>query len=311
VPEPEEVNKGSDEGALHVAVLGGSGFIGTYLVLDLLRMGYRINLLVNKTNPDFVSPRGTIKIFNGSIENDVALAECLGGCKVVYHLVGLIAETRDKTFRKTVAEGTAKVVAAAKSKGVEKIIYLSALGTEENAESLYYRTKYEAEQHVINSGLDYTVFRSSVVYGSRDKFINRIARMIRLSPLVPVIGDGLYKLQPVYVEELCTIMAITPQKSFTSRRIYDIGGPQQLTYMEIVDIVKRVLGRRRGKIHVPLWVVRAAAAIMEKLFQPAPLTVDQLKMMQIGTTCDHTVAEKEFGVKFSPLEIQLQKYLRK
>ncbi len=311
MPEPEEVNEGSDEGALHVAVLGGSGFIGTYLVLDLLRMGHRINLLVNKTDPGFASPRGTIRIFNGSIENDITLAECLDGCKVVYHLVGLIAETRDKTFRKTVAEGTAKVVAVAKSKGVEKIIYLSALGTKENAESLYHQTKYEAERHVINSGLDYTIFRPSVVYGAQDKFINRIARMIRLSPLVPVIGDGLYKLQPVYVEELCAIIAITPQKSFASRRIYDIGGPQQLTYLEIVDIVKQLLGRRRGKVHVPLWVARSAAAIMEKLFQPAPLTADQLKMMRAGSTCDHTIVEKEFGVRFSPLEMQLQKYLRK
>jgi NADH dehydrogenase len=114
----------------------------------------------------------------------------------------------------------------------------------------------------------------------------------------------------VYVEEFCAVMAMASTKDFTSNKIYDIGGPQQLTYLEILDIIKQVLDVKRAKINIPLGPARMGAAIMEKIFKPSPLTVDQINMLGVGSTCDHTVVEKEFGVKFSSLESQLPKYLR-
>jgi NADH dehydrogenase len=294
-----------------IAVLGASGFIGTYLVLNLTQMGYRLSLLSHQKDPDFISPRGQIETQQGSIDDEESLLECFRGCDMAYHLVGIIAETRTKTFQKTVIEGTARVVSAAKKAGIKKLAYLSALGTAGNAGTRYHQSKWDAEQHIINSGLDYVIFRPSIVYGVGDKFINMIARMIRRSPFVPVIGDGQYKLQPVYVEELCAVMAMASSKESASGRIFDIGGPEQLTYLEIVDIIKRTLNLKRGTLHIPLALARMAAYILERILKPAPLTRDQLKMMEAGSTCDQTVAEKEFGVRFSTLETQLQKYLRK
>ena len=291
-----------------VAVLGGSGFIGTYLVMSLLQMGYQVNLLVNRTSPDLISPRGRIRTFAGSIENAVALEACCAGCSAVFHLVGLIFETRSKTFQETVVEGTAKAVAAARTAGVPKIVYLSALGASAEAASRYYQTKYQAEQQVRNSGLDYTIFRPSIVYGRQDKFINRLARMIRLAPIVPVIGDGRYKLQPVYVEELAALMAASARAAFTSRQIFEIGGPQQLTYLELLDIIKGIMKVKRGTLHLPVSLARWGAGLMERFLKPAPLTVDQITMLLAGSTCDQTIAERAFGVRFSPLEMQLQKY---
>lgn len=309
---PDSDNKQAEDARpMKAAVLGSGGFIGGYLVLSLSQMGHSLNLLSHRTPPDFVSPRGRIKAFQGSIEDETSLTSCFEGCSRVYHLVGIIAETRTKTFQKTVAEGTARVVSAAQKAGVEKIIYLSALGTTADAASEYFRTKYQAERHIINSRLDYTIFRPSIVYGIGDRFINRIASLVRFSPIVPVIGDGLYKLQPVYVEELCAIMSVASVQDSTSRKIYEIGGPDQLTYLEILDIIKRVMHRKRLVMHIPLSLARMAAYILEKIIKPAPLTMDQLKMMAAGSICDHTVAEKEFGVRFSSLETQLQKYMGK
>ena len=296
---------------LKIAVLGGGGFVGGYLVLALTHMGYRLNLLTHKTDPDFVSTRGRIQSFEGSIDDNAGLLRCFEGCDLVYHLVGIIAETRTKTFQKTVIEGTARVVSAARQAGVKKIIYLSALGTAEHTESEYYRSKWAAEQAVINSGLDYTIFRPSIIYGVGDKFINKIAGMVRSLPVIPVIGDGLYRLQPVYVEELCAVMVMAADRETTSRKIYEIGGPEQLTYHEILDIIQRTLGRRRATVPIPLALARLAAYMMETIMKPAPLTRDQLKMMAAGSTCDQTVAEKEFDVKFSSLEMQLQRYMGK
>jgi NADH dehydrogenase len=135
--------------------------------------------------------------------------------------------------------------------------------------------------------------------------------MIKWLPVIPVIGDGKYKLQPVYVEELCAVMALSSRERFTDGTTYEIGGPEQLTYNEIIDIIKRVLNKKRPVFHIPIWSARTAAAVMERVMKPAPLTRDQIKMLAAGSTCDHTRVEKEFGITFSRLETQLHKYLGK
>lgn len=310
---PDEVSHTDrkDDAPTTIAVLGSSGFIGTYLTLNLAQMGNSLRLLYHRNDPDFVSPRGRIETVQGSINDEESLVRCFEGCRQVYHLVGIIVETGEKTFQKTVADGTATVISAARKAGVKKIFYLSALGTADNAESTYFRTKWEAEQHIRNSGLGYTIFRPSIVYGIQDEFINKIATMIRWLPVVPVIGDGEYKLQPVYVEELCAVMSLSSRQSFTDGKTYEVGGPERLTYNQILDIIKRVLNKRRPVFHIPVSWARAAAAVMERMMKPAPLTRDQVKMMAAGSTCDHTVVEKEFGVTFSQLETQLHKYLGK
>lgn len=304
-------NRSNESAPRKIAVLGGSGFIGTHLTMFLLQMGYHLRLLHHTTDPDYVSPRGQIESVQGSINDPDALERCFTGCSHVYHLVGIIAETRTKTFRHTVAEGTQVVIDAAKEAGVAKIIYLSALGASEEADTAYFRTKWEAERAVIDSGLGYTIFRPSIVYGARDQFINKLASMITYSPVVPVIGGGKYRLQPVYVEELAAVMAQASRLDRTDGKIYEVGGPEQLTYLEILDIIKRVLGRKRLTVHIPISWAMMAAAVTEKVLKPAPLTRDQIRMLEKESVCDNTVVEKEFGVTFSRFELQLQKYLGK
>jgi uncharacterized protein YbjT (DUF2867 family) len=311
MPDDAAHNRSEDAAPGKIAVLGGSGFIGTHLTLFLLQMGYRLRLLHHRTDPDYVSPRGQIESVPGSIDDQESLERCFAGCSRVYHLVGIIAETRTNTFQRTVAEGTRRVVDAARKAGVKKIFYLSALGASDDAEIAYFRTKWEAEQAVRESGLGYTIFRPSIVYGVRDEFINKIASMVKYLPVVPVIGDGRYRFQPVYVEELAAIMAHASRLDRTNGKIYEVGGPEQLTYMEILDIIKRVLGRKRLTVHIPISWVMMAAAVTEKVLKPAPLTRDQIRMLEKESVCDNTVVEKEFGVTFSRFELQLQKYLGK
>ena len=294
-----------------VAVLGGSGFIGSHLVMQLLKVGCRLNLLTNKTKPDFISPGGRILKVNGSIESYENLRQCLIGCQAVYHLVGLIAETKEKSFEKTVVGGTSNVVRAAGDEGVKKVFYLSALGTEEQALSLYHQTKWKSERTIIDSGLDYTIFRPSVVYGEEDKFVNMIARMFRFLPIIPVIGDGLYKLQPIYVDELCYVMVKAMQDDNSDRKIYELGGPRQLTYIEFLDIIGQTLNKKRVKIKIPFALAKMVARIMEKMIRPSPLTVDQIRMLSAGSICDNTKVGEDFGVEFSTLESNLKRYLEK
>lgn len=306
---PVQSGRGDSNNSPPVAILGGSGFIGSSLVFKLLHIGARINFLTHRSDPDLLSPGGQIKFFKGDINDSKSLENCFSGCAALYHLVGIIAETKSQTFQKTVLEGTEAVIHAARKTGVKKIIYLSALGTNLHAKSNYHRTKYGAEQLIIKSGLDYTIFRPSVVFGSGDQFINMIARMVRQFPVVPVIGDGQYKLQPVFVEDLTTIMALSLARSQSSNKLYEVGGPEALTYLEILDIIKQILNKRRPNIHLPVSLMRLIASVLERFLTPAPITVDQLKMMEAGSTCDETLVEKEFEFKFTTLEKQLPAYL--
>lgn len=303
-------NNSNREYERRVAVLGASGFIGSSLMFYLMQLGYQLHVLYNKQKPELQSLRNQVVLFQGNIEDEKSLRECFAGCDEVYHLVGIIAETRKKTFAGTVEQGTKNIVSAASACGLKKIYYLSALGTSRDAESKYFQSKWEAEQAIINSGLDYTIFRPSVVFGPDDDFINRIIKMVRLAPLVPIIGDGKFKLQPVYVEELCAVMADAARRDFTSKKIYEIGGADTLTYLEIVDIIKRAVGMtKKANIHMPLALMNAAAAMLELIMKPAPITRDQLKMMAAGSTCDKTIVENEFGVTFSSLENQILSYV--
>ncbi len=294
-----------------VAVLGGSGFIGSSLVMKLLHVGAKINLLTHHVEHDLVSPRGQLKFFEGDINNQESLEACFSGCAAVFHLVGIIAETKQNTFQKTVLEGTETVVRAAKKAGVGKVIYLSALGTNVKAQSKYHRSKYGAEQTIIKSGLDYTIFRPSVVFGPGDQFINMVAGMIRSLPLLPIIGDGLYKLQPVFLEDLTSVMVLSLSRTESSGKLYEVGGPEALTYLGIVDIIKQVLNKKRLHIHLPMGLMRLVASVLEKVLSPAPITVDQLKMMKAGSTCDHKIVEKQFGLKFTPLGKELPTYMER
>jgi uncharacterized protein YbjT (DUF2867 family) len=295
----------------HVGVVGGSGFIGGHLTLNLLQYGFHLHALSHRRPVDLVSIRGRVQVFDGSIEDEEAMVQCFEGCDVVYHLVGIIVETKTKTFEKTIRLGTERLVAAAKRAGVKRLIFLSALGTDSHAASRYFESKYAAEKTIKHSGLDYVIFRPSIVYGVEDQFINKIARIMKFSPFVPVIGDGLYQFQPLYVEELTAIMAYAADKEFVSKKTYEVAGPDRLTYLDLVDIIQRILNRKRMIVKIPFSVAHAAASILEKVVKPAPLTTDQLSMMRAGNTCDHTLVEREFGVSFAPLEQQLSKYLGK
>ena len=184
------------------------------------------------------------------------------------------------------------------------------MGTSVDAKSKYHQTKYIAEKAIISSGLDWVIFRPSVVYGPGDGFISMLTKMIKLLPFTPVIGSGRYKLQPFFIDDLTDAMVQGLSVEYAKGKIFDVGGARQLEYLEILTILKRVLGKKRVNFYMPTLVMKKIAALLELFLSPAPLTRDQLIMMEAGNIGDNGQLNRIFGI--SPIEFErgLLKYMR-
>ena len=291
---------------MKIAVTGGTGFVGRNLVNRLLLGNHDITVLANRQSANELFS-GKVKTVSGSVHNVSDLIPAFQGSQVVYHLVGIIAQTRKSTFEKTVAEGTKNVIVACRQAGVKKIIYLSSLGTSSESLSAYHKTKYVAEQSVINSGLEWVIFRSSIIYGEGDGFLTIMSKVIRMLPFVPIFGDGKYKLQPIHIDDLTEALAQAAVDSRAVGQIIDLGGPEQLEYVQVINYIKKALRKKRLNFHIPFGVIKPVAALMELILKPAPLTRDQLAMLKMGNTGDISKMKSLFGIEPIRFEDGLKK----
>jgi NADH dehydrogenase len=276
----------------------------------LLADGHEVTALVHRVvDDDLFVGRPTFK--KGSVENANELVRACKGVEVVCHLVGLIAETRTQTFEGTVAQGTANVAAACRGAGVRRIVYLSAVGTSAEAPSKYHQTKYRAEQAVIESGLEYVILRPSVIYGPGDGFVSMLDSLLKYSPVTPVIGSGRYRLQPIFIDDVVEIMVRSLTSTKATNQIIEVGGPEKLEYLEILDIIKAVTGRTRMNFHLPTAFMKLMAGLLEALVKPAPLTRDQLIMMEMENVLDTTEMTQLFGLQPLTMAEGLRRYIRK
>ena len=272
-------NDGSD-GRL-IFLTGGTGFVGLSVARRLVERGIRLRALVRDRKS-----RGAAELHElgadlvlGDITQEQTLSGALRNCDGIVHLVGIIKEKRPRvTFEAVHTRGTLHLVDAAKHAGVEVFVYMSALGARPDG-TAYQRTKYEAEEAVRRSGLSYVIFRPSLIIGRDGEFTRMLLRMVRLLPVIPVIGDGQYRLQPVFVADVADACATALERDSTWNHAYELVGPHKLTYNRILEIVCEELGFRRSKFHVPLRFVRPIVEVASNWRLPAPINSDQLAML--------------------------------
>ena len=187
---------------MKVFVAGGTGFVGHNVVQKLLESKYDVALFVRNSKSLDAMPYLIDKVtpVYGTIQDKATLSKAMADCNVVINLVGIIREVGENTFEKVHYDGAVNVVDTAKSLGVSRFIHMSAEGTRKDAPSRYHLTKFKAEEYLKNSGLNYTIFRSAMMFGPDDKNFNVLADMIEKAPVVPVIGAGNYKWRPVSVK---------------------------------------------------------------------------------------------------------------
>ena len=263
---------------MKIIIAGGTGFLGSALTRTLIEHKHDVALLVRsgsrrKTNQSENIFRIPID-FTQMPESLPIKPDALINC------VGIIREFPSKgiTFEKIHHDIAKFLVELAEKNDVGRFIQISALGTGPAGKTGYFKTKYKAEEILKNSGLNFTIFRPSVIYGPGDEFINMIAGIVKKFPIMPVIGNGRYRLQPVHIDDLCEAIALSLADDFTHNKTFEIGGPEVLTFNEIVDLTGRTLGKKAIKFHQPVLIMRLFAALFDR-FPWFPVTRDQISML--------------------------------
>ena len=262
---------------MKIFIAGGTGFVGEHLVTELQKSGHSVRLLVHsrRTLP------GNVEQLTGDVTRLESFAESMAGCDAVINLVGIIREFpfRGITFKKMHISATANMLAAAAGSGISRFLQMSALGVRPQAVSAYHQTKWGAEELVRASALEWTIFQPSLIYGPHDAFINMLASQLRLAPVMPVIGSGSYRLQPIHVDDVARCFARALEMRVTIGRTYELCGNDRLSYEELLDMVADVLGRLRPlKPHLPLGLMKLIIPVLQKI-PPFPITTDQLQML--------------------------------
>ncbi|MBN1354160.1 MAG: NAD-dependent epimerase/dehydratase family protein [Candidatus Omnitrophica bacterium] len=282
-------------------VTGATGFIGKNLIEKLARDGLLVRCLVRRREDKDLWKYPGVTTFLGDILDKKSLQCATLQTDICIHLASLINSNDTAMFERVNVEGMSNIVKACVDNRIKKFIYVSSIDAETNPSSLYGRTKLAAEEILKNSPLCYTILRPTVVYGRGDhKHIASLIDFIKRSPIVPMIGNGEYKRQPVYAGDLISVIKKCAQTGRTDRKIYNIAGPYALSMNEIVRSISAILGKKRIIVHLPLTIVKRLCLFLGNWSSfirdhtQQILSIDKDKVADIGQ------ASEELG--FKPLD---------
>lgn len=302
---------------MHVFLTGASGFIGSYILKDLLDAGHTVRCLLR-------DPKGTLSVDSPSVErvkgdltNPKSIAGLVRGCDAVIHLVGIIKEipARNVTFDALHNKASRIIVDEALDAGVSHFVHMSANGARADGVSGYQTSKWHAEEYIKKAGFDrWTIFRPSVVFGEpapgQPEFSSQlISTLIRPFPVLPVFGDGKYEMQPISVQDVSAafVQALTVEDSW--KRSYCVAGRMKFTYSEILNILAKGAGiEPKLQINQPVWMVRPVIHTVGKM-DVLPITPDQFEMLLEGNTCDATTFFDHFDLPDIPFTPENLRYL--
>jgi uncharacterized protein YbjT (DUF2867 family) len=290
-----------------IFVTGGTGFVGGHVVRELRARGLPVRCLVRNASKE--PPAADVELVEGDVTDPESLRRGIAGCDTVIHLVA-IRQGSEEQFRRIMVEGTRSLLAAAGEAGVGRFVHMSALGTSEQTKDAvpYYRAKWDEEQLVQSSGIPYVIFRPSFVFGPDGGILPTFAKLARLTPVTPIIGSGKQRIQPIWADDVAAYFAEATSRPDVTGRLFELGGPDALTWNEFWERLKRVRGLRRPSLHVPVALMRVNALVTERLPGNIPLTRDLLKMLELG---DNVVssddAVRTFQLPLVPLDEQLRR----
>ena len=284
-----------------VLVTGATGFLGRRVVPELLARRHQVRCLVHSPGRERLFDHREVEVHYGSVLNPESLGPAMHGVQSVVHLVGIIRTGRGSSFDRVHRQGTAIVAEAAKEAGAREIIYISAMGATSDPKYPYLHSKRQAELHITSSGMDHTILRPSVIFGEGDEFLTALAGLVRLGPVVPVIGSGRNRMQPVAVEDVARCVADSVGNSLVKGRTINLGGPHRLSYNDLLEEVALAMGRRLRLAHIPTALAWPAVALLQNVLPRPPVTTAQLRMLGIRNVAEGPDMEQAFGFTPKPL----------
>jgi len=233
----------------------------------------------------------------GDVVQGSGLDEGMQGCDAVIHLVGIILEKGTNTFERVHHLGTRNVVEAAKRTGIKRFVQMSALGVRADGVAAYQITKWKGEEEVRQSGIPFCILRPSLIFGEGDGFVTQMMATMRSAPFFrPVPGDGTPKFRPIAVQDVTTCFARALTCEAATNRTIDLGGADELTLNEVLSEIARCAGVSKPAVHIPMPLMFAGASVAQKILSNSPVTVDQLRMLKEGSTCEIEPMKRIFGI---------------
>ncbi|WP_137389123.1 complex I NDUFA9 subunit family protein [Rhodoligotrophos defluvii] len=302
-----------------VTIVGGSGFLGRHIVQVLAKRGYRIRAAVR--HPELAGHLqplgmvGQIQAVQGNVRYPASIAAACKGAQTVINLTGILYETGRQTFEAIHVLGAEAVAKVAHVAGATQLIHVSAIGADPASPSAYARTKAEGEVRVRAAFPEATILRPSVVFGPEDQFLNLFAAMARVMPVLPLIGGGRTRMQPVYVGDIARAVGELVDRKIGAGTIYELGGPEILTLREIFEYVLKTTHRRRLLMPIPFSAAKLQATFLQMLPKPL-LTTDQVTQLQYDNVVSADAARDKrtfagLGIVPQALEAIVPQYLER
>ncbi len=300
-----------------VTVFGGSGFLGRHVVRALLKRGWRVRAAVRR--PDlagYLQPLGMVgwvQPIQANLRYRWSVDRAVEGADAVVNLVAVLAPSGRQTFDTVHVFGARAVAEAARAAGLKAVTHISAIGADAQSDSDYARTKAEGEAAVLETLPDSAVMRPSIMFGPEDHFFNRFAGMARMSPVLPLIGGGKTRFQPVFVGDVASAIADSVEGRAAAGTTYELGGPEIVTFRECMELMLREIDRKRLLVPVP-WAVASLIGAVAQHLPGKLLTVDQVRQLRHdNVVSEAAIADgrtiQSFGIKPTSLAAMLPAYL--
>jgi NADH dehydrogenase len=295
---------------MKVFLTGASGFVGSHMLARLRAGGHQVRALVrDPARARHLADK--VELVPGDVVSNAGLEQGMESCDAVIHLVGIIMESRSATFEKVHHIGTRNVLAAAQTRGISRFVHMSALGARADGVSGYQTSKWRAEEAVRASGMPHVILRPSIIFGPGDGFVTQMVQVMRAAPLFrPVVGHGRYLFRPIHIDNVvdCFVESLTNHNALG--RSIDLVGPEELTLDQMLDTIAACVGVRKPAVHIPFPLMYANAALLSALLPRPPVTTEQLRMLQEGSTADPAPMLQTFHTKLITFREGLRGYLR-
>ena len=302
---------------MKVFITGGTGFVGSIVAEKIKSSGASVTLLErNKKKIPHLKELG-FEVFEGTLEEKSTVRAFLTSNKfdAAINLIGIIRSLPDSSFQKVHVDYVNALLDMAKESGIERFIHMSALGAAEKSDSEYFSTKYEGESLVRNSGLKWTVFRPSLIFGNNAGFFDDLIDLVKTRALVPIIGTGETKFAPIDVFSVAEAYNNALYNEKTINKVFQLCGPDTFTFEGIIDLIMEISPPKKLKIHAPSFIAEKSLNFIEKLSSSlsknTPITSDQIRMLKYDNICEGDMGgpDELFGLKRTHLKGWLNEYL--
>ena len=300
-----------------VTVYGGSGFLGRHVVRALAKRHYRIRVAVRRPElANFLQPLGRvgqIHAVQANLRHAPSVEAAARDAQVLVNLVGILAEGGRQRFDSVHTFGAEQVALAASAHGA-RLVHVSAIGADENSSAHYARSKAAAERLVLSAQPQAVIMRPSILFGPEDDFFNRFASLARMSPVLPLIGGGDTRFQPVFVGDVAKAIADAVDGKFSPGMIYELGGPEVRTFKQLMQFVLATIERKRLLVPVPFFAAKLQAMVLQFMPPPLTLTPDQVELLRVDNVVSDTAKTEArtlqgLAIEPEPIEAIVSSYL--